>query len=107
MRGLRQWTHSPHCGENRVTTWSPGATERDALADALDDARALVAEHGRRIARGISAGGGVEVGVADAAGDQADEHLAGAWLGEIDLLDGERGAELLEDCCTDLHGRRA
>ena len=25
--GLRQWMHSRHCGENSVTTWSPGATE--------------------------------------------------------------------------------
>ena len=32
--GLRQCTHSPHWGENSVTTWSPGATERDVLADA-------------------------------------------------------------------------
>ena len=24
--GLRQWMHSPHWGENSVTTWSPGAT---------------------------------------------------------------------------------
>ena len=24
--GERQWTHSPHCGEKCVTTWSPGAT---------------------------------------------------------------------------------
>src|SRR5581483_4249241 len=27
VRGSRQWTHSRHCGENRVTTWSPGRTE--------------------------------------------------------------------------------
>ncbi len=24
--GLLQWTHSPHWGENSVTTWSPGFT---------------------------------------------------------------------------------
>jgi hypothetical protein len=23
----RQFTHSPHCGENSVTTWSPGASD--------------------------------------------------------------------------------
>ena len=28
--GRRQCTHSPHWGENRVTTWSPGASELDA-----------------------------------------------------------------------------
>ena len=26
VRGLRQCTHLPHWGENRVTTWSPGDT---------------------------------------------------------------------------------
>ena len=27
VSGLRQWTHSRHCGENSVTTWSPSASE--------------------------------------------------------------------------------
>src|SRR5579884_473078 len=27
VRGSRQWTHSRHCGEKSVTTWSPGASE--------------------------------------------------------------------------------
>src|SRR5205823_3660621 len=48
----------------------------DALADALDDARALVPEHRRRVARRVGPGGGVEVGVADAARDEPDERLA-------------------------------
>ncbi len=26
VRGSRQWTHFPHCGEKSVTTWSPGLT---------------------------------------------------------------------------------
>ena len=26
MRSDLQWMHSRHCGENSVTTWSPGAT---------------------------------------------------------------------------------
>ena len=26
VRGLWQWMHSPHWGEKRVTTWSPGPT---------------------------------------------------------------------------------
>ena len=30
-----------------MTTWSPGLTERTADADGLDDAGALVAQHGR------------------------------------------------------------
>ena len=78
--------------------------ERDALADPLDDTRALVAEHAGRVAGRVGAGSGVEVGVADAAGGEPDEHLAGLRLGEIDLLDDERAAELLEHRCANLHG---
>ena len=86
VRVLRQWTHSRHWGEKSVTTWSPGSSEVDAVADALDDAGALVAEHRRRVAGRVGAGGRVEVGVADAAGDEPDEHLAGLRLGQIELL---------------------
>ena len=78
---------------------------RDALADALDDARALVAEHGRRIAGRVGAGGGVEVGVADAARDEPHEHLARLRLGEVELLHLERRAELLQHGGADLHRR--
>ena len=95
MRSLRQWMHSRHWGEKRVTTWSPGASERDAVADPLDDAGALVAEHGRRVAGRIGARGGVEIGVADAAGDEPHEHLPGPGLGEVELAHDERRSELL------------
>ena len=78
--------------------------ERDAVADALDDTRAFVAEHAGGISRRIGAGGGVEVGVADAAGGEPHENLTRLRLGEIDLLNDERAAELLENCCADLHG---
>ena len=78
-----------------------------ALAEALDDAGALVAEHGRGVAARVGARGGVEVGVADPAGLEPDEHLARAGLGQIDLLHGERGAELLQDSSADFHGARA
>ena len=81
-----------------------GRDERDAVADALDDAGALVPEHARRVAGRVGAGGGVEVGVADAARGEPDEHLARLRLGEVDLLDDERAAELLEHCCADFHG---
>ena len=103
VRVERQWTHSRHWGEKSVTTWSPGASDVDAVADALDDAGALVAEHGRRVAGRVCSGRGVEVGVADAAGDEADEHLAGLRLGQIDLLHLERRAELLQHGGADLH----
>src|SRR5262249_26816763 len=80
-----------------------GAHGGDTVADPLDDAGALVAEDARRIAGRIDAGGGVQVGVTDAARGQAHEHLAGARLGEIDLLDYERLPELLEYRRPDPH----
>ena len=78
---------------------------RDALADGLDDPGALVPEHRGRVARRVDARGRVEVGVADPAGGQADERLAGAGGGQVDVLHDERRAELLEHRGTDLHGR--
>src|SRR3954447_24406279 len=75
------------------------------LADPLDDPGALVAEHGWCIAGGVGAGSRVEVGVADAAGDEAHERLARARLVELDLLDFERSSEVLEHRGADLHGR--
>jgi hypothetical protein len=42
--------------------------------------------------------------VADAAGDEPHQHLAGARLREIDLLHLQRLPELLENCCANLHG---
>ena len=68
----------------------------DALADGLDHAGALVAEHGRGVAGGVDAGGRVHVGVADAAGDESDERLSGARPGQLELLHDQRPAELLE-----------
>ena len=103
MRSLRQWTHLPHSGANSVTTWSPGRDERHAVADTLDDARALVAEHARHVAAGIRSGGRIEVGVADAAGDEPDERLAGLRVGQLDVLDDEWRAELFEDGGAYLH----
>jgi hypothetical protein len=76
---------------------------RDVEADALDDSCALVPEHGRRVAGGVGARRGVEVRVADPARDEADEYLAGARLGELDLLHDQRLAELLEYRGADLH----
>ena len=75
----------------------------DVRPDRLDDAGALVAEHGRRVAGRVGAGGGVEVGVADAAGVQPDQHLAGPRLGQLDLLHRERLAELLQHRGAHLH----
>jgi hypothetical protein len=41
--------------------------------------------------------------VADAAGGKPNKRLAGPGLLEVDLLDGERPSELLEDRSADLH----
>src|SRR5581483_1314628 len=72
------------------------AERRHAVTDTFDDTRALVSQYGRRVSRRVDAGGGVEVGVADAAGDDAHEHLARARLGELEVLHDERRPELLE-----------
>ena len=63
----------------------------------------FVPEHAGRVPGRIDAGCRVQVGVADPTRSQPDEHLAVLRLGEIELLDDERLAELLEHCRTDLH----
>ena len=70
----------------------------DAVADGLDDARRLVAEQvGELVAdRALAV---VEVGVADPAGLDADEGLAGSGVGDDD-----RGLDL--DRCAGGRGRR-
>ena len=103
--GLTQCTHSRHCGENSVTTWSPTAQRVDPLADRLDDARALVAEHRRGIARRVDARRRVHVGVADATRHEAHEHLARLGLLQVELLHDERLAELLENRSAHPHAR--
>ena len=76
----------------------------DTVADTLDDARALVPEHRRRIAGRIGARRRIEVGVADPARDQPDQDLARFRLRELELLHLERRAEGLENGGADLHG---
>ena len=74
---------------------------RDAGTDGLDDAGALVAENG-----GVGHGGGavevVEVAAADATGGGLDEHLAFDRLVDLDVFDGDRLADVVEDHCS--HG---
>jgi hypothetical protein len=64
--------------------------------DLLHDAGAFVPEHDRESGR-VDALRDVEVGVADAARGHPNEHLAGPWRVELDLLDDERRAELVEN----------
>ena len=77
--------------------------ERDAVAHALDDAGSLVAEDARHVAAGIGPGRRVEIGVAHTAGHKPDEHLAGLWLVQLDVLDDERPSELLQHGGAYLH----
>ena len=61
---------------------------RHRRADRFDDARALVAEdhRKRKLARAAET---VEVAVADAGGDELDQHLARARWRQIHLVDEE------------------
>jgi hypothetical protein len=80
-------------GEDDVVA---GRDRRHAGADLLDDARALVAEyHGQRVRR--HARNHVPVAVADAARLDADEDLAVARGGQLDLLDAEGLSDPPED----------
>ena len=67
-------------------------------ADALDDADALVAgdERRRRLDRPLAAGG-VDVGVAEPAGLDADEHLLRSRDRDREVLDLERTVEATDD----------
>ena len=64
-----------------------GRDARDALADLLDHTRALVSQHGRRIPGRVGADSRIEVGVADAAGGKAHQHLTRPRPVELDVLD--------------------
>ena len=74
-----------------------------SLSDSLDDARALMPEHRRRIAGRIHAGSRVEIRVADAARHQAHQHLARTGIRKIELLNHQGLAELLQHRRTHLH----
>src|SRR5918994_6508450 len=75
-----------------------------ALADLLHDARALVPQHGGRVAGRVSAARGVEVCVTHAAGGEAHEHLTLTRAVELDVLDDERLGELLQNGGANPHG---
>src|SRR6478752_7645560 len=87
-------------GDHVVARRDEAAT---AFAHLLDDPGALVPEHARRVARRVGPGSRVQVRVADAAGHEPDERLAGPGLIELDLLDGQRLPELLQHGGADLH----
>ena len=81
-------------------------TRRDechAGPDLLDDSSSLVTQNTVRVPGRVGAGGGVEIGVAHAAGLEPHECLAGFRLRELDLLNDERLPELLEHRGPDFH----
>ena len=99
--------HSRHCGEKSVTTWSPGAHARDALADRLDDARALVPEHGRRVARRDRRRSRCTCRCGRRRRPRARTSTSpGFGSGELDVLDDEGLAELLENSGSNAHMAR-
>ena len=63
-------------------------------------------ERGLRLDRPVAVGG-VEVGVADARGDELDEGLVVSGSGQVDVLDDDRGAELLDDSSGERIGHGA
>ena len=75
---------------------------RHGGADAFHDARALVAQHGRQGHR-IPLVAHDQVGVADACRGHADEHLVGAQVAQLELLQREGRVRALGHRSSDLH----
>ena len=74
----------------------------DVLADPLDDTCSLVSENARaRVLRRTV--DGVPVGMADAAGPDADEHLLRARVCEVELRKSQRPAGPFEDDAAHFH----
>ncbi len=91
--------HAPHGGTKQNATAVAGGDVRDARADRLDDAGALVPEHDRPAAVAQVALGEVQVGVAHARSRHAHEHLVVLGRVQQQPLDAHRQAVALE------HGR--
>ena len=96
MWPVRQCSQWPQKGVRQVTTWSPTFTVRTSVAHRLDHAGRLVAQHRRQRVL-VGALDEMQVGVADAGGPGADQHLARAGPGDRDLLDLKRLADLAQD----------
>ena len=97
----RHGPHRPH-ESNDMHTWSPTATDGDALADRFHDTGALVAGDDRR-ADEVQPGARHDIGVAHAGADDTDQHLPGTGFGEVDRFDGVGAGGVTQDGCVDLH----
>src|SRR5215467_8690800 len=81
------------------------AERRHLIADGLDDARSLVPEHDAAVERVAAvAVDHVQVAVADARGDGADQNLAARWPIDVDGFDAHRHMRGATDGSLDLHG---
>jgi hypothetical protein len=69
----------------------------DGAANLFDDSRALVSEHGRRRLRPQPVDG-MQVAMADAAGDDADQDFMVLGLVNFYFFDGERLMRGVENC---------
>ena len=82
-----------------MVAWLDGA---DARTDRFHDARAFVTERqGER--HGIVLSTGMEIGLTDAARDHADQHLGRARFVELQVLEPEPAALLVDDRCVGPH----
>jgi hypothetical protein len=85
-------------GDAGPRAWFPAGTSLPKLLDAPDD---LVARGDGSVQRRQFSGGDVQVGAADAAGFDAEQDFAGAWLGNGQVLHRQRargdGSRLMED----------
>ena len=87
----RQARQLPQTARQLRITKSPGRDVGDALPDLLDDAGRLVPQQEREVLADAALAV-VQVGVADAAGEDAHDGLPGAGVGDQDRDDLDRGA---------------
>ena len=78
-----------------------------AVADRLHDSGSLVAAHHREGRFGEVTHSDVLVGVAQPGETHLDEHLLGAGVVDLELLDLPRGVDFVGDGGTCLHGEEA
>ena len=89
-------------GDERADHVVAGLDPGDARADLLDDPGALVAEHHRQPGLEVAVRD-VHVGVAQPGVGVADQHLAVLRAVEVEFLDLDRLAGLVDDCGLGLH----
>jgi hypothetical protein len=75
----------------------------DVWADLLDDAGPFMAKHDRKRV-GECALHHLQVGMAQAAGPHADQHVLPFQAQQFNLLDPQRVADLVQYGCLEFHG---